>query len=198
LVGQRRLERMGTGAVWSRGGVREDTRGRTPEERGRREEGEELAEVTCDGRRRGDVERGASSFWLEETSRRFQPSFGPYGVGNEHSLGRNSGAPPWNSGRILGLVSMPLQMLEFGSEFWNSCFQVQFHTSKQGVTHLNLISTTLPSLFSVIKLFEKIVVRIKLILVDQIKKTIDRTRIELHSISYLERKFDQYKPYIFI
>jgi hypothetical protein len=70
---------MGTGAVWPRGGAREDTGGRTPEEGGRREEGEELAEVICDGRRRGDVERGALSFWLEETSPRFQPVSDPIG-----------------------------------------------------------------------------------------------------------------------
>jgi hypothetical protein len=52
------------------------------------------------------------------------------------------------------------------------------------------------SFFSVIKLFEFFFVRIKFILVDQIKKTTDRTQIELHSISYLKRKINQCKPYI--
>jgi hypothetical protein len=42
----------------------------------------------------------------------------------------------WNSGRIPGLISTPLQTSEFGSEFWNSNFLAQFWTSKQGVSEM--------------------------------------------------------------
>jgi hypothetical protein len=111
-----------TGLVWPRGGAREDAGGRTPDGG----EGEELAELTFADDRRGAVERVATRPIAggdeDEAVRSFPANFGPYGVGNESSLGWNSGPSPRNSGRILGLIPMPLQTPEFGFEFCNSKF----------------------------------------------------------------------------
>jgi hypothetical protein len=63
----------------------------------------------------------------------FPGDFGPFGVGNEPSIGWNLADNPRNLSRILGLIFMSLQTPKFGSEFQNFYFQAQFRTSKQGV-----------------------------------------------------------------
>jgi hypothetical protein len=112
----------GTGLVWLREGAREDAGGRTPDGG----EGEELTELTFADDRRGAIERVATIPIAggdeDEAVRSFPANFGPYGVGNESSMGWNSGPSPRNSGQILGLIPMPLQTPEFGFEFCNSKF----------------------------------------------------------------------------
>jgi hypothetical protein len=113
----------GDGHGLPRGGVREaaglryggDERGGRKEERKRSSWSSPLPSAAAELSResiRGSLE--------DEEVRSFPGNFGPYRVGNEPSLGWNSGGLPGNSGQIPALISMPLQTREFESKFLNS------------------------------------------------------------------------------
>jgi hypothetical protein len=102
---------------------RQDGRGRRPVglgRQGRREEGGEMAEHHLF--RPPPRSANASERKLREeevvgfVSNRFRSVWGRKRAKLKLEFGNLTG----NSGRILGLISTPLQMIEFGSEFWNS------------------------------------------------------------------------------
>jgi hypothetical protein len=62
--------------------------------------------------------------------------FGGCGFRIVHRLANSRGRPARNWIRIPGLVSLPLQTVEFGPEFLNSEFLVQFTASKHSVSEI--------------------------------------------------------------
>jgi hypothetical protein len=132
-------EEDGTDVVWPRWGTREDavpvakTREEVGGRRRRRASGASpLPSAAAELSRNSQPEKSIEDEAFRSCES-FPGDFRPFGVGNEPNVGRNSGGTPRNSGRIPGLISMPLQTPEFGSKFWNSDFQSQFRASKQGV-----------------------------------------------------------------